>query len=341
MRFRQRNVLAIPICLALLSTVAACSPVPQKEYERTPTSSTVPTESPEEKLKRETIENYEYQYDDSAGIYYIGNGQVIEYVHDSFAELCYTLDHLTQYQRTSAEEAVDGRYVLIEGTVTQVSGDGEVTILCLDEEASKKAELIWPMEAFADVSLVKEQEDILGAIAIDDTISVLARINTDETPLIFSGYDGDDGVALFINGRAIDVPIIQGLGYNDDNKIENTTQQYEDYAGVWISLGADNSYDVQYGGVMVELSFDELIDYGFLHIVSYQSGGMRLAELTCEGPIVDGQLHFSGEDGWLNQVEGTLYFEDEGLALEVEVVETDPQAQWSLQIPYEELKRGN
>ena len=152
--------------------------------------------------------DFKYIYPDSVGAYYLGNGQVLEYYHDSFAEFCYQYSQTTQFNRQSMGEKADGRYILVPGEVTDVLENGMVKVFCADNEATQAAGKIWPMQGIATVTIRPEQAALLGKLKKDTKVMLFAR-------LITSSYDGilgsefsmEDRIILQIDGAEKDVPV--------------------------------------------------------------------------------------------------------------------------------------
>lgn len=159
-------------------------------------------------LKAMIDRDFKYIYPDSVGAYYLGNGQVLEYYHDSFAEFCYQYSQTTQFNRQSMGEKADGRYILVPGKVTDVLENGMVKVFCADNEATQAAGKIWPMQGIANVTIRPEQAALLGKLKKDTKVMLFAR-------LITSSYDGilgsefstEDGIILQIDGAEQDVPV--------------------------------------------------------------------------------------------------------------------------------------
>ena len=112
-------------------------------------------------LKAMIDRDYKYIYPDSVGAYYLGNGQVLEYYHDSFAEFCYQYSQTTQFNRQSMGEKADGRFILVPGDVIDVLENGMVKVFCADNEATQAAGKIWPMQGIATVTIRPEQAALL------------------------------------------------------------------------------------------------------------------------------------------------------------------------------------
>ena len=159
-------------------------------------------------LKAMIDRDFKYIYPDSVGAYYLGNGQVLEYYHDSFAEFCYQYSKTTEFNRQSMGEKADGRYILVPGDVTDVLENGMVKVFCADNEATQAAGKIWPMQGIATVTIRPEQAALLGKLKKDTKVMLFAR-------LITSSYDGilgsefsmEDGIILQIDGAEKDVPV--------------------------------------------------------------------------------------------------------------------------------------
>lgn len=159
-------------------------------------------------LKAMIDRDFKYIYPDSIGAYYLGNGQVLEYYHDSFAEFCYQYSQTTEFNRQSMGEKADGRFILVPGDVVDVLENGTVKVICADNEATQAAGKIWPMQGIANVTIRPEQTALLGKLKKDTKVMLFAR-------LITSSYDGilgsefsmEDGIILQIDGAEQDVPV--------------------------------------------------------------------------------------------------------------------------------------
>ena len=159
-------------------------------------------------LKAMIDRDFKYIYPDSVGAYYLGNGQVLEYYHDSFAEFCYQYSQTTEFNRQSMGEKADGRFILVPGDVVDVLENGTVKVICADNEATQAAGKIWPMQGIANVTIRPEQTALLGKLKKDTKVMLFAR-------LITSSYDGilgsessmEDGIILQIDGAEQDVPV--------------------------------------------------------------------------------------------------------------------------------------
>ena len=159
-------------------------------------------------LKAMIDRDFKYIYPDSVGAYYLGNGQVLEYYHDSFAEFCYQYSQTTQFNRQSMGEKADGCYILVPGEVTDVLENGMVKVFCADNEATQADGKIWPMQGIAKVTIRPEQAALLGKLKKDTKVMLFAR-------LITSSYDGilgsefsmEDRIILQIDGAEKDVPV--------------------------------------------------------------------------------------------------------------------------------------
>lgn len=183
----------------------------------------------EEALFRALIEeNFTYQYDDSAGAYYIGNGQVVEYFYDSFPQFVYDYESLSAYQQSSVSEILDGRYIAVSGTITGIDPDGKVTVLCEDEEASEAAGLLQPMIGFAELYLTPEQAPLLGELSVDDSILAFGRVDTSSYySLIYGIFRLESSIVLSVSGEDLEIPFIRtsypGLTtFNEDGSIKTS-----------------------------------------------------------------------------------------------------------------------
>lgn len=159
-------------------------------------------------LKAMIDRDFKYIYPDSVGAYYLGNGQVLEYYHDSFAEFCYQYSQTTQFNRQSMGEKADGRYILVPGEVTDVLENGMVKVFCADNEATQAAGKIWPMQGIATVTIRSEQAALLSKLKKDANVMLFARLVTSSyNGILGSEFSMEDGIILQIDGAEQDVPV--------------------------------------------------------------------------------------------------------------------------------------
>lgn len=161
-------------------------------------------------LYANTIKNFTYQREDSEGAYYIGNGQMLEYYHDSFAEFAYCYGKLTDYQKTVFGEEANGRYIYLWGEVTSVASDGTVQVFCTDEEAQEELGLLFPVTGSAKLHLVSEQESEILNIRKGDIITAFGKISAESYTQFITGIvDLNDSIIVSINSREVDIPVFQ------------------------------------------------------------------------------------------------------------------------------------
>ncbi len=165
----------------------------------------------EEALLRVLIEeNFTYQHDDSAGTYYIGNGQVVEYYYSSFPRFVYDYEKLTEYQLSVWNDTIAGRYLMVAGTVKEVTDRGTVMVQCEDQSFDKEVGNIFPTVGFAELTLVPEQEALLMSLAENSTIVAFGRIVPDSYDSFYDTYfDLSDTIVLAVDSSAVTVPVIE------------------------------------------------------------------------------------------------------------------------------------
>lgn len=158
---------------------------------------------------RELIErDFQYSYPDSAGAYYLENGQILEYYHDSFAEFCYQYSKNTEYNRQSMGEKADGRYFLVPGDVIDVFENGMIKVICSDNEATQSAGKIWPMQGIADLTLRPEQSALVSKLNKDTKVVLFARLISSSYAEIFGpSFSMEDGITIQIDGIDQDIPL--------------------------------------------------------------------------------------------------------------------------------------
>ena len=90
------------------------------------------------------------------------DGSELEFFIDSAPVLCYILNDYTDIQLQNFYNTYADQYIFFTGTVSGVSGDGNVMVQCLDEAATEELELLWPMQAVVDVKTNASDETLLG-----------------------------------------------------------------------------------------------------------------------------------------------------------------------------------
>lgn len=162
----------------------------------------------EEQLLLAKMENaLTYQYEDSEGIYYIGNHQFVEYYYSSFPRFAYDYEKLTEYQQSVLNETIAGRYLMVSGTITGVTDRGTVIVMCEDQSLGEEIGNILPTVGFAELTLIPEQEALLMSLAENSTIVAFGRIE----PESYNSVDFDlfDTIVLAVDSSTITLPIIE------------------------------------------------------------------------------------------------------------------------------------
>lgn len=178
----------------------------------------------DEILRSKAEANFAYQYNDSAGAVYIGNGQIVEYFHDSYAKMFYEYEHHTDYQKQLLNNNFDGRFIKILGQVTGVSSTGMITVQCQDDEASKAAGLIWPMQGIAEVTLVKEQKNELLDLKKDDNVLIYGQVDFSTYGSILNTFEVNNGILFAVGQRQIKIPFISSVSNGIYTYPSNATQ---------------------------------------------------------------------------------------------------------------------
>ena len=148
-----------------------------------------------------------YQYEDSEGIYYIGNHQFVEYYYSSFPRFVYEYKKLTEYQQSVLNETVAGRYLMVSGTVTGVTDRGTVIVMCEDPSFGEDVGNILPTVGFAELTLAPEQEALLMSLAENSAIVAFGRIAPDSYNGVY--FDLSDTIVLAVDSSAVMVPVIE------------------------------------------------------------------------------------------------------------------------------------
>ncbi len=148
-----------------------------------------------------------YQYQDSEGIYYIGNHQFVEYYYSSFPRFAYDYKQLTEYQQSVWNEAIAGRYLMVSGTVTGVTDRGTVIVMCEDQYFGEEVGNILPTVGFAELTLIPEQEALLMSLKEKAEIVAFGRIVPDSYNGVY--FDLSDTIVLAVDSSVVDVPVIE------------------------------------------------------------------------------------------------------------------------------------
>ncbi len=165
----------------------------------------------EEQLLLAKMENaLTFQYEDSEGIYYIGNNQFVEYYYSSFPRFKYEYEKMTEYQLSIWNEANAGRYLMVAGTVNEVTDRGTVMVECKDQSFDKEVGNKFPTVGFAELTLVPEQESLLISLAENATIVAFGRIVPDSYDSFYDIYfDLSDTIVLTVDSSAVTVPVLE------------------------------------------------------------------------------------------------------------------------------------
>lgn len=174
----------------------------------------------EEQLLLAKMENsLTFQYEDSEGIYYIGNHQFVEYCYSTLPRFAHDYNQLTEYQRSVWNETVAGRYLMVSGTVTGVTERGTVIVMCEDKALGEEVGNILPTVSFAELTLAPEQEALLMSLKEKAEIVAFGRIDPD----IFDGlyFHLSDTFVFEVDSSVVEIPAIEraipGITRFDEN----------------------------------------------------------------------------------------------------------------------------
>ena len=166
----------------------------------------------EESLREHTEYNFTPIHDDSKSFAYIGKGQTVELLHDSFSEFSYNFSKLTDYQKTNYGNEIYGRYIMLSGTVEKVSSNGTISVYC--DKYERENEMFLEGRATGNVKLLSQQHSILYDLNSGDTIVLFARIKPNTYDMSLFGtasFDLYDGIVAKINGAYIDIPLLENV----------------------------------------------------------------------------------------------------------------------------------
>lgn len=162
----------------------------------------------EEQLLLAKMENaLTFQYEDSEGIYYIGNHQFVEYYYSSFPRFVHEYKSLTEYQQSVLNETIAGRYLMVSGTVTGVTDRGTIIVMCEDQSYGEEVGNILPAVGFAELTLIPEQETLLMSLSENSSIVAFGQI----APESYNGVDFDlsETIVFAVDTSAVTVPVIE------------------------------------------------------------------------------------------------------------------------------------
>ena len=162
----------------------------------------------EEQLLLAKMENaITFQYEDSEGIYHIGNHQFVEYYYSSFPRFVHEYKSLTEYQQSILNETIAGRYLMVSGTVTGVTDRGTIIVMCEDQSYGEEVGNILPTVGFAELTLIPEQETLLMSLSENSSIVAFGQI----APESYNGVDFDlsETIVFAVDTSAVTVPVIE------------------------------------------------------------------------------------------------------------------------------------
>lgn len=162
----------------------------------------------DEALRTKALESFEPKYSDSLYQSYLGNGQIVELLSDSFSKFAHDFSELTTYQQSEYINKINGRYVQLHGTVRSVDSNGVISVYC--DDYGKQANLFFAGNATGKVKLITQQANLLSTLNEDDEVIIFAKINGDtyDSFLGTEFFDLFDGILYSIGNQKIDIPII-------------------------------------------------------------------------------------------------------------------------------------
>lgn len=191
-------------------------------------------------LKSDTEKAYKKTLPSTIGAIYIGNGQMLEYSSTSLPYIAYELENTTEINKGNIIEKYNGTYIQISGKVTEVFEDGTIRVLSADEEATDSLGKLWPLQAYSDITLVPEEQNILHLFKIDAEVVFYAKVDMNSYQNIlgmqcFECYDGilysyvDDSVSEVITTPLIN-SVTSGIQTPLNSKVveDNKTSVFSD-----------------------------------------------------------------------------------------------------------------
>lgn len=163
----------------------------------------------DEALKAKALESFVPEHSDSLYQSYIGNGQIVELLSDSFSKFSYDFSNLTGYQKSEYINKINGRYIQLHGTVSSVDSNGIISVFC--EDYRIQANLLVSGAATGNVKLITEQTSLLSSLNEKDEVIIFAKIKADtyDTFLGTEFFDLYDGILYSIGSQKMDIPIIE------------------------------------------------------------------------------------------------------------------------------------
>lgn len=172
----------------------------------------VPSKSEEELQYERAMSSYKPTRDSTIGSVYIGNGQIIEYSTNSIAVMAYALDNETEYNKDALIEKYDNSYMPVFGKITEIAQNGQIQVLCTDEEATEALDKLWPVMSYGYVELVDEQKNLLGQLKKDDEVYIYAKVDVGSYVNIgMKWFECYDGILVQYNGSDVNPPKITSI----------------------------------------------------------------------------------------------------------------------------------
>lgn len=176
------------------------------------TTKEVPSKSEEELQYERAMSSYKPTRNSTIGSVYIGNGQIIEYSTNSIAVMAYALDNETEYNKDALIEKYDNSYMPVFGKITEISQNGQIQVLCTDEEATEALDKLWPVMSYGYVELVDEQKNLLGQLKKDDEVYIYAKVDVGSYVNIgMKWFECYDGILVQYNGSDVNLPKITSI----------------------------------------------------------------------------------------------------------------------------------
>ncbi len=208
---KQKKYCLMCLLLCLLLCLGACS---KEAADKTGSAAVIG--GIEDSIRAETLSSFAYQYSDSAGIYYLGNGQTVEYFNKgSYADFVTAFDSLSSSGQLEQAAIFDGRFFLVEGTAENIT-DEQLTVSC-DNGDSTSCKCV--------AVIVSEQQSVLSEIDDGDSVTVLVKLSG----YSYTGakaFSGHSGIIAEINGANQSVPVfdysLDGITAYGDVPARNT-----------------------------------------------------------------------------------------------------------------------
>lgn len=280
------NLLALEIILSLL--LSGCgSGVNHVEGELPPKDTPLKIE---DSLRQDAEDNFTFQHEDSVGSFYLGNGQIIEYRYDSLYNLISEYRNATEFKKESLNSQINGRYIKLDGQISDVLADGTLVVGCIDDELSSVAEIDDTTLSFYDydmayLNLLNTQDIDFTQLSKDTQVLAFGRIDTEQ--LYYDGCSLFDAILVLINDKQIEVPLIgykiDGIttypDYPKDNSISPSNSNLLD------ANSLNGAYSDEADGIYVEIaSFDN----GNTYYLTYVAGDVWLESIPTYSIEING-----------------------------------------------------